>query len=223
MIVLGVDTSCKMASVAILNNEIIVCSNEIINEKKHASNLMPLIIKTIEEAKINVNEIDLFAISSGPGSFTGLRIGMATVKGLAFSTKKEVVCVPTLDVLAAGAQKTNSIIVPMIDARNNQVYTAIYNDSLEHSEYEGIKIEELITKLKKYNQRIILCGDGAELHFDLVKSSLDNEIFISKENIYPKAKEALKIYYKYEKLKAEEAVPFYLRKSQAERLFKKSV
>lgn len=227
MIILGVDTSCEQASCAIYSEDGIQERRSVVDKRKHSETLMPMIDKFVKEIGISIRDIDLFAVSGGPGSFTGLRIGMAAIKGMAFSTDKKIAVIKTPDVLANYFTIKDNIICPVIDARNNQVYTAVYKWEngfyRPETEYMGIKIEELAVILKKYDN-VNFCGDAAIKHY---KFFVENEIGCkepSSDMLYPSAGVLVRLAAAgFGKIVSPaEAVPFYLRVSQAERFHGKS-
>ncbi len=220
MLIFACDTSLASASVCLLKDEEIVKEIFVNNNKKHAESFMPLVEDLFIQTPYDVTDVDYFVVSSGPGSFTGLRIGLSSVKAMAYALSKPIVMVPTLDILAKQSQQETATMCPMINARNNQVYTAIYSPERQ-TDYMGIHIDEVITILKKTNNKIILSGDGAKLHFDYLQTKLPNQLIIEDKNEFPSSSICGFLSAKYDKIKATEAVPFYLRPSQAERLFNK--
>ncbi|MCK5812021.1 MAG: tRNA (adenosine(37)-N6)-threonylcarbamoyltransferase complex dimerization subunit type 1 TsaB [Clostridiales bacterium] len=220
MLIFACDTSLASASVCLIKDDKVVSELFINNNKKHAKTFMPLVLELFKKVPYEVTDVDYFAVSSGPGSFTGLRIGLSSVKAMAYALSKPMVMVPTLDVLAKQSQQEKATMCPMIDARNDQVYTAIYSPERQ-TDYMGIHIDKVITLLQNTDQKIILSGDGAKMHFDYLQSKLPNQITIKDEHEFPRASICGFLSVKYDKIEATEAVPFYLRPSQAERLFNK--
>ncbi len=220
MLIFACDTSLASASVCLIKDDAIVSELFINNDKKHAETFMPLVEKLFNQVPYEVADVDYFAISSGPGSFTGLRIGLSSVKAMAYALSKPMVMVPTLDILAKQSQQEMATMCPMINARNDQVYTAIYSPKRQ-TDYMGIHIDEVVVLLQNTDNKIILSGDGAKMHLDYLQSKLPNQITIKDENEFPSASVCGFQSVKYDKIKATEAVPFYLRPSQAERLFNK--
>jgi len=220
MLIFASDTSLESASCALIKNDKVIKEVTINNNKRHAINFMPMVENFFNEIDYTLNDIDVFAISSGPGSFTGLRIGITSIKSMAYALNKKVIMVPTLDILAYQSYEKNKILCPLINARNSQVYTAIYKEKRE-TEYMGVHIDELINLLQKYNRDIILSGDGATLHIKYMQSKIKNKIIFENSNTYPKASACGLMAINYDKIEAKDAVPFYLRQSQAERLYNK--
>lgn len=226
MKILAIDTSSKVACVAILDENSLVGEYYINHKKNHSEKLVPIIDGILKDLDIGVEDIDYYAVSVGPGSFTGLRIGITTVKGMALATNKKVVAVDTLDGLAGNVGYTNSVVCPIIDARNNQVYTAIYDNGQKIVHDNAISIEELASKLSFLNSKVIFVGDGVLVHKDYLKEKLkDNCVIARQVDIFPKASSiaqvALEKINNNEVLSCDELLPNYLRKSQAEREYEK--
>jgi len=164
----------------------------------------------------------MFAISGGPGSFTGLRIGMAAVKGMAYTVKKQIAVIKTLDILANSFSEGEEMVCPMIDARNNQVYTAFYqfNNGFYKpvSDYIGIKIEDLAGRLKQY-KNVRICGDASIGHYRYLTEHEVNCTEPNNENLYPSSEVLVAMAAKGygDIVNPSDAIPFYLRVSQAER------
>lgn len=131
----------------------------------HSRLLIAYIDKILKKARLKIGDVDCFAVSIGPGSFTGLRIGVTAVKGLAYSLNKRIVTVPTLDVIARNAKNFSGIIVPVLDARKNKVYACIYRSDGKHikriSKYLLLPFDELKKKIAQYD-KIFLLGDMIE-------------------------------------------------------------
>ncbi|MCR4436222.1 MAG: tRNA (adenosine(37)-N6)-threonylcarbamoyltransferase complex dimerization subunit type 1 TsaB [Clostridiales bacterium] len=230
MKILAVDTSSTAASVAIVENTKLMAEYTLNHAKTHSQKLMPMVKELMDELGLKPEDVDIYAASSGPGSFTGLRIGITTVKALAYATQKPVVSVPTLDALAYNIPLTDSIICPVMDARNNQVYTALYkwekNIQVKVTEYMGIDIMELLNLIKGRNQKVLFLGDAVHTHCELLKKELPEKCGFAQENLWiPRASSVgSAAFLKAAAGKLEscfDMVPFYLRKSQAEREFDK--
>lgn len=222
MIILGIDTSCEQASCAILKDGGIWERRSEPDKKKHSETLMPMVDEFLKEMGIEAAGIELFAVSGGPGSFTGLRIGMSAVKGMAYTLKKQITVIKTPDILANAFNESDETVCPLIDARNNQVYTAVYkfcNGLFEPiTEYTGIKIEDLANKLKEY-KNIRLCGDASIKHYNYLSENGVDCKEPNDEHLYPSAAVLVAMAAKGSGITVNpsEAVPYYLRVSQAER------
>ena len=217
MKILAIDTSSKICSTSLLEDEKVIDINNLDDGKTHSENLMPLIEELLKRNNLKVNDINLIACCVGPGSFTGIRIGVATVKVLNIN----VAGVTSLETLAKNVENADTI-VSLIDARNNQVYCGIFDNNYnKKQEYLADDINKIIKILKQYNN-IVFVGDGAILHKELLKENLDNINF--SENNEQSASNVGKIGYKKflenDLYNADTIIPMYLRKSQAERLKK---
>lgn len=221
MKILAIDTSSKNCSVAILEDNQIIEELNLADGKTHSENLMPLIDETLHKSDLELKEIDLFACSVGPGSFTGIRIGVATIKAIAEVLNKEIASVTSLESLAQNVESSeNQTVVSLIDARNNQVYAGIFDEKYnKKEEYLADDISIVIEKIKKYNN-IVCVGDGALLHKELLLKNLSGVKFIS-NNIQTAGntgKIGYKKYLENDLYNADTILPIYLRKSQAERM-----
>ena len=151
MKVLAIDSSGVTASVAVADDNNIISEFTVNNRQTHSQTLLPMLDKAVQMSEIPLEDIDAIAVASGPGSFTGLRIGSATAKGLGLALKKPVIPVPTLDGLAYRAACYNGIICPLMDARRNQVYTAAYhmdNGKLVNIiEQKAVNISDILLEL----------------------------------------------------------------------------
>ncbi|MCX7749252.1 MAG: tRNA (adenosine(37)-N6)-threonylcarbamoyltransferase complex dimerization subunit type 1 TsaB [Clostridia bacterium] len=230
MKVLAIETSSLVASVAAVEDGRLLGEYTINHKKTHSQKLMPMIKALMDTLEIAPKDIDLYAASSGPGSFTGLRIGITTIKAIAYSLDKPVLGVPTLDALAYNIPNNECMICPIMDARNDQVYTALYkwenNKQIKCTEDMGIPVTELIEMVKAENKEIIFVGDAVPKHQKLISSTLSVKSHFAPENLMLQraasvAQLALIIAAGGRMEKASDMVPFYLRKSQAEREYEK--
>lgn len=226
MIILAFDSTAKAASVAVCDGEKLLALYNIDNGLTQSELLLPMAENMLKSLKLNFSDVDLLACAVGPGSFTGVRIGVALVKGIAFGRNIPCVAVSTLDELAENLSGLDGIIIPCMDARRQQVYTATYrgkDGKLEKlTEDRAVAISELAEELKAYsNEPIYLSGDG----YDVAKRTLSDmgikvcdtpELLIT-ENAYSIAKIAKRKYDTGEYLTDLEIAPTYLRMPQAER------
>lgn len=170
MKILGIDSSGLVASAAIADEKNIIAEFTVNNKQTHSQTLLPMIEKVVDMSGIELEQIDAIAIAAGPGSFTGLRIGSATAKGIGLALKKPVVSVPTLEGLAYRVSVFDGIICPIMDARRNQVYTGIYKMDKGNlvclSEQKAVDIHEIMEELEKYDEKVIFLGDGVEVQRD---------------------------------------------------------
>lgn len=225
MIILSVDSSSSTATCALVKEDKILGEINLNDKKEHSVILMDLIDSLLTRCNLTLDDIDGFAISEGPGSFTGLRIGMATIKGLAFGSNKPCLAISTLDTLAYNVINFNGIICPIMDALRGNVYTNLYknnNGKLEAiSEANCLSIEELVSVLKEKNEPVIFLGDGVVKHKDYLLENLNNLSFAPLNSNYPKASSlgelALQLFNSNVTQDLNKIAPVYLRKSQAER------
>ena len=227
MKILAVDTTATCASVAVCENETILAMYTQKNGLTHSETLLPMIEATLKNLKLAPSDIDMFAVSEGPGSFTGVRIGVAAIKGFAFGKNKICVGTSTLDALARNAMglSGNFLAVPVMDARRSQLYNAIfeYNDGelTRLCEDRLISAAELEAELAKADKPIYFFGDGYAI---ADKLNLPQKASTPKILIYQNAAAvAASALHKYETSEAKEDFtdlalsPKYLRASQAER------
>jgi len=188
-LILGIETATKMCSVAISRNGILLSIREQTGDYSHSEKLNQFIAEVCEEAKVKLEELDAVAVSKGPGSYTGLRIGVSAAKGLCYALDKPLIAVDTLKALTLRITGTESfgeaLFCPMIDARRMEVYTAIFDAALNEVEPVSAKIidEHSFQELLE-NNKIIFFGDGAEKCKQTLGAST-NAVFI--ENIEPSA------------------------------------
>ncbi|PYG85694.1 tRNA threonylcarbamoyladenosine biosynthesis protein TsaB [Ruminiclostridium sufflavum DSM 19573] len=231
MKILAVDTSTNVASVAILEDDIIIGEYSCNKGKTHSQKLMPMIQSLLEKVKLDTEDIDAFAASIGPGSFTGLRIGVTTIKAMAFAAGKPVISVYTLDALAYNMSMSKALICPVIDARNNQVFTAVYRfeggKPERLTEFLGIHINELVEIIRSMEGEVVFLGDACNMHREYLTQELGGRASIAAPNaaMADASSVALLARDSFMEGKSEssyEMLPFYLRKSQAERELEKS-
>ena len=224
MKILAVDTSSKICAVAILEDNKVIDEIKLDNGKTHSENLMPIIKEILERNSLNLSSFNLIAVSVGPGSFTGIRIGIATIKPMAEVYNLPVASVTSLETLARNIENKEKdfTIISLIDAKNNQVYAGFFDTEYNLKEEEIAEdIDEVLKRAGKYS-KIIFVGDGAIIHKEKIEENLKNRNIIFAEENNQSAINTGKMGYKkfLEKdLKnADTILPIYLRKSQAERL-----
>ena len=210
--ILNIETSTKNCSVSIARNGTTIICNEIAEEGySHAERLHVFIEKSLQQAAISFSDLSAVAVSEGPGSYTGLRIGVSAAKGLCYALGIPLLAVDTLKVLAAQVRVDSGLVIPMLDARRMEVYSAVFNSDLENKRET---LAEVITEdsFDKYQEKIYLVGDCA----DKCKTILTKNNFTFLENVrYPSANEMSVL--SYEKFKRNDAVdvayfePFYLK------------
>lgn len=238
MKVLAIESSGLTASVAVVEETRTVAEYTVDYKKTHSQTLLPMIDEVVRMTDLELAEIDAIAVSGGPGSFTGLRIGSATAKGLGLALDKPLIHVPTVDGLAYQVYGCRDIICPIMDARRNQVYTGIYTFSASAGKKEGtrevdpvfqvlrmqmaIAVEDLIRRLNNYNRPVVFLGDGVPVYREMLSVGL--KVPYSFAPSYMNRQRAAVVgalgirYYKAGKYEtAMEHQPEYLRQSQAER------
>ena len=224
MKILAIDASGGPVSAAIADESKIIGEYTLNFKMTHSQTLMPAIDKIIKDIGFDIKELNYIACTSGPGSFTGLRIGAATAKGLAHGLGIKIVPVPTLTALAYNIFETDKVICPIMDARRRQVYNALYmwNESglEELVPQEPRSIEEVIEIAESFEMPVIFLGDAAEVYSDVIKDNPMFKIAPVNCNMQRAASVAAAA---FELIKEGKAVdfgdfaPVYLRKSQAER------
>ena len=192
MIILSIDSSTPVAGIAVSDGMQLLGEITLNTKNTHSEKLMPLVKHLLDELTLTVNDLDAIAVTQGPGSFTGLRIGMATAKGLAQGAGKKLIAVPTLDCLAQNLLHYPGIICPIMNAQKKQVYTAIYRsgrDKLERlSDYQAIAVEQLAAQLKELKEDIWFVGDGVAAFADVFQELLGDACrFADGHNILPRA------------------------------------
>ena len=226
MIVLAIDSSGVVASVAIADEKKIITEFTVNNKQTHSQTLLPMVDEAVKMSGICLEQIDAIAVAAGPGSFTGLRIGASTAKGLGLVLKKPIIPVPTLEGLAYRVPVFDGLICPIMDARRNQVYTGIYRMEGGRlqvvAEQKAVAVEELLTELSEFGEKVIFLGDGVDVYEDVIREKYDGSFEFAPEHMMKQSAAAVAalgiIYYgdgKHES--AAEHKPIYLRKSQAER------
>ena len=181
MLILGIDTATSCGGIGLIDDDEIVAEYTFPREETPSAQLVPAIKTLLEKARIDLGGIDGMAVSLGPGSFTGLRVGLSAVKGLALATEKPVAGVPTLDALAAQLPPTTAQICPLVDARKGEVYTALYkqggNGKVEQlTPYQVLSPSRLLEELSL--QETVFVGDGVEVFGEFIVARLgDNALF----------------------------------------------
>ncbi len=225
MKLLAIDTSGLAASVCIWDNKPVYTST-IINKNTHSVNLLPMIHTAFELSNLNIKDMDCIAVVNGPGSFTGIRIGVSTAKGLAQGLNKPCIAISTLEALAFSAYKYDSIICPMLDARSKQVYTAAYKfefPPINIIEDKAIALSDFIKEIENLSDNFLFLGDGAVSYKEDIEKALKNKAkFYFEEKFYPDIALVAKLatYHINNKLHYYDLMPTYLRVPQAERMLK---
>ncbi len=163
MKILALDTTANTSSVALLENESLIGIYTVNTKNTHSETLLPMIKHLLETLRLTNDDIDAYAVSNGPGSFTGVRIGVSTIKGLAFGKNKPCVEVSTIEALAQNLEGFEGIICPIMNARRGQAYTGAFLNGNRIIEDTCMMLADLIPMLEAYNQKIYFTGDGYSL------------------------------------------------------------
>jgi tRNA threonylcarbamoyladenosine biosynthesis protein TsaB len=224
MKILGIDTSTQAASVCIIEDEKLICEYTINTKKTHSQKIMVMIESMIKQSDLNIKDIDVIAICIGPGSFTGLRIGMATAKAIAHVRNLPIVAVNSLESLAFNMNLCDKTICSILDAQRSQVYTGKYR--FENNEFKTIEdvkvvtIDELIEELSNRDEEFILVGEAVSLYRDKLSEVSNISIASASNNVNKASSLCVLGTMKYNKNidvhNCYSINPMYIRKSQAE-------
>ena len=224
MKILAIDSSGTAVSASLADDEKIIAEYALNFKITHSQTLMPAVDAIIKASNFDITELDYIACTSGPGSFTGLRIGAAAAKGLAHGLGINIIGVPTLEALAYNIFETDKVICPIMDARRSQVYNAFYEFKdgrlCEIYPQEARSIDDVLSKAAAFERKVIFLGDAVPVYKDRILS-INNAVLAPQHcNIQRAASVAALafVYAKEGKITAySDFAPFYLRKSQAER------
>ena len=226
MKILGLDSSGIVASVAIVEDDVLIAEYTVNYKKTHSQTLLPMLDEIAKMTEFDLNSIDAIAVAAGPGSFTGLRIGSATAKGLGLALKKPLIAIPTVEGLAYNLYDISGLICPIMDARRKQVYTGIYRFT-DHQlkvveDQMAVPMETVIEKLNQYGEAVTFLGDGVPVFHELIAEKMTVPYSFAPANVNKQRAADVaalgEIYYRQGKTEtAMEHVPDYLRVSQAER------
>lgn len=230
MKILALDSSGNVASVAIATEEQVIAEYTTDFKKTHSQTLLPMLDELVKCTGLDLKELDAIAVAAGPGSFTGLRIGSATGKGLAQVLEKPVIPVPTLEGLAYNLYGYEHWICPIMDARKDQVYTAVYHFAEENGEkclqvireQKAMSIEQLCSFLNGQGKKVAFLGDGVPVHQEYLKQQLQTEYLLyrmpfGRQRASSVALRAFEYLKAGRVQQAKEHRPEYLRVPQAER------
>lgn len=226
MKILALDSSGLVASAAIVTEEAMLAEYTVNYKKTHSQTLLPMLNEIIKMVELELSEVDAIAVAAGPGSFTGLRIGSATAKGLGLALNKPIIAVPTVDGLAYNLYGTDRLICPMMDARRNQVYTGLYEfegkDFHTIRQQTAIAVEDIIEEINRLGREAIFLGDGVPVYKDIIEEKLKVKHDYAPVHLNRQRAGAIGalgiIYYNQDKIQtASQHEPIYLRLSQAER------
>ena len=229
MITLAVDSSSKVATVALMQDHRLLGEITLNDKREHSVILMSIINDLLKDNNMTIADIDGYVVSKGPGSFTGLRIGMATVKGLSFGSGKPYVSISSLDTLALSVSNFDGLICPIMDALRNSVYTSLYKSTTNSEgtselerlmDYTDLDVNDLVELIKSKNEKVIFIGDGLDKYKDFLKENCPNCYFppahlnIVRASSLGEIGTKLLLNGQYDD---PNSTPFYLKKPQAER------
>ena len=231
MKILAIDSSGQTASVALWEDDLTVAEFLIHAKKTHSQTLLPMLEAIREKIEFHMEEIDAIAVTSGPGSFTGLRIGSATAKGFGLALNKPIIPVPTLEGLAYNLYGTEHLICPLMDARRNQTYTGLYEFvGKDDNEYDihvikeqcAVEVSEILEICNKYDRSVIFLGDGVPVFREQIERLVKvpyvfAPAHLNRQRAAAVAALAAKYYGRGKIQTAAEHAPEYLRLAQAER------
>ena len=230
MKILGIESSGLVASVAVVEDDQLLAEYTINYKKTHSQTLLPMLDEIKKMVDLSLEEIDAIAVAAGPGSFTGLRIGSATAKGLGLALNKPLVEIPTVDGIAYQMYGHSRMICPLMDARRNQVYTGLYKfeDTKEGHEFVvkkeqcAISIDEIISEINACNEPVVFLGDGVPVYKEILVNSLQvpyefAPAYCNRQRGASVAALGAVCFAKGKTVTAAEHKPDYLRLSQAER------
>lgn len=226
MKILGLDSSGIVASVAVVEEETLLTEYTVDYKKTHSQTLLPMLDTIGKMIELDMQTIDAIAVAAGPGSFTGLRIGSATAKGLGLALEKPIVAVPTTEALAYNLFGSRGIVCPLMDARRNQVYTGIYrfrgNEMVTVEGQMAVDIDMVAEKLNALGEEVIFLGDGVPVFREILKEKIQVPCIFAPAHVNKQRASAVAalglVYARQGRLEsAAEHKPEYLRMSQAER------
>ena len=233
MKILAIDSSGLVAGAAVMEEDRMTAEYTVNFKKTHSQTLMSMVDTIMKRLELDPKELDAVAVSSGPGSFTGLRIGAASAKGLAMALDKPVISVPTLEALAYNLFGFRGLVVPIMDARREQVYTGIFeygpeNELVTIMEGQAMAFSELMEKLNDMGREVCFLGDGVPVFREYIEENAEIKVTFAPNHLsYQRAGSvgalALRYYKEGNYCTAAEMRPVYLRKSQAEREREKSL
>ena len=230
MKILGIESASNVASVALIEDDNVLASFMTNHQKTHSETLLPMIGQITQMTGTDLSSIDAIAVSAGPGSFTGLRIGASTGKGLAFALDKPMIAVPTLDAMAYGCFSSAYVLCPILDARRSEVYTGLYHfegtDFVADEAGCALPIEEQVKRAvalaAALGKEVLYLGDGLSVYEEKIRVLTDNRAVFAAPPVRLQRAEAvaalgLKLFLEGKTSDAVTFEPIYLRKSQAER------
>lgn len=218
MKILAIDTSGKTATVAVTEDKELLGQLTLNLSVPHSQIIMVLVEELLEKLKLKPDDIDLFAVSHGPGSFTGLRVGIAAIKGMADALNKPSIGISTLEATALKFRPSSYFVCPIMDARRNQVYYSLYKDGEEILKPDMITIDILLQKLECFEKKIIFTGDCVTKYKELISTQLKDMAIFSEEiyNIPDASSICVLAYEKYSNGNTKDVMPEYIIKPYVE-------
>lgn len=230
MKILALDSSGLVASAALLEDDRLIAEYTIQYKKTHSQTLLPMLEEIRDMVELDMNTVDAIAVAAGPGSFTGLRIGSATAKGLAFALDKPIVPVPTVEGLAYQMYGTDALVCPIMDARRSQVYTGIYEFVYRENKYDmcvikeqcALSFDEIAGELNDLGRRVVFLGDGVPVFRERMAEVMQVPYTLAPAHRNRQSAACIAVlgnlYYAQGKVESgAQHAPVYLRLSQAER------
>lgn len=230
MKILALDSSGLVASVAVIEDDVLIAEYTIQYKKTHSQTLLPMLEEVRRMVELDMSQVDAIAVAAGPGSFTGLRIGSATAKGLAFALEKPIIPVPTLEGLAFQMYGADALVCPIMDARRSQVYTGLYEFIFQDDKYGmnivkeqcAVSFDEIAEEINRIGRKVIFVGDGIPVFRERMKEVLRVSYTLAPAHRNRQSAACIatlgKIYYEQGRaVSGGQHVPEYLRLSQAER------
>jgi tRNA threonylcarbamoyladenosine biosynthesis protein TsaB len=218
---LAFESTAKPASVALVSDGELISQYTQISGLTHSRTLLPMAEDLLKNAELALADVDVFAVAHGPGSFTGVRIGISTVKGLAWAAEKKCIGVSTLEALAWNGAAVGGFVCPVMDARRSQVYNAVFEirdgAPVRLRPDRAVGLDELAEDVQKLGKPVFLTGDGARLCFDYLSSRGISSILAPENLRWQSAWGVAMAAFGQESVSADDLLPVYLRLSQAER------
>lgn len=230
MRILAIDTSTSAATAAVLSDRKLESEIFLNNKLQHSVMLFPMIENVLSMLEISINDIDAVAVSGGPGSFTGLRIGVAAAKGIVQGGNKKFIAISSLDAMAFQQVGFDGIICPIMDALRDNIYTGLFTwqggELFKTLDYEALHIDELLDKLLDKGDKVIFCGDAVDLHKEKILEKLSHKAYFSPlSSSMPRASSVAELALIKLNSGHEDNIyqysPIYIRKPQAEREYEK--
>lgn len=227
MKIIAIDSSGLVASVAVVSEDAVIAEYTVNFKKTHSQTLLPMLAEVSELINLDMQEVDAIAVTAGPGSFTGLRIGSATAKGLAFGIDKPIIAVPTVDAISNNLWGVKDLIVPIMDARREQVYTGFYefNDKNEHTVVKEQFVDSITNVIEEINalgRSVVFLGDAVPVYEAVIRENIKVSydfapIHANRQRAAALGELAIKYYKEGKVTNCDDYAPTYLRLSQAER------